>query len=82
MPLNGRPAPAGEGLLGLVFVFVFSSSIFFVARFESLGLHGFGCKLVCALHEHAAHTLRRLDKKIKNTNLSETDTKGVKFSRG
>jgi len=43
---NGRLAAAGQGLLGLMFVFVFSSFSFLVACFESLGLHGFGCKLV------------------------------------
>ena len=43
---NGRPAPAGEGLLGREFVFVFYSFTFFVVYFESLGLPGFGCRLV------------------------------------
>gem|GEM_PF-6446375 len=41
-----------------------------------------GCWLVCALHEHAAHTRRSLDKKFKYTNIIEADTTGVKFSRG
>jgi len=31
---------------------------------------------VCALHEHAAHTRRMLDKKFKYTNLIETYTMG------
>jgi len=43
---NGRLAAAGRGLLGEVFVFVFSSFPFLIAYFESLGLHGLGCKLV------------------------------------
>ena len=39
---------------------------------------------VCALHEHAAHTRRMLDKKFKYTNLIETYTMGGGnfFSRG
>ena len=43
---NGPLAAAVQGLFGLMFVFVFSSFYSLVACFESLGLHGFGCKLV------------------------------------
>jgi len=43
---NGRPAPAGEGLLGREFVFVFCSYTSFVVHFESLGLPGTGAGLL------------------------------------
>jgi hypothetical protein len=46
MAHNGRLAADVQGLLGLLFVFVFSSFPFLIACFESLGLHGLGCKLV------------------------------------
>jgi len=38
---------------------------------------------VCALHEHAAHTLRKLDKKFKNTNkLYEAGIGSAKIFQG
>ena len=43
---NGPPAPTGEWLLGRDFVFVFSFIFFYIVYFESLGLPGFGCRLV------------------------------------
>jgi len=78
---NGRPAAAGRALLGLDFVFVspfFSFLSFALDHMPRLA----GCRLVCALHEHAAHTRRSLDKKFKYTNLFEVYTMGVIFSRG
>jgi hypothetical protein len=35
-----------QGLLGKIFVFVSSFAKLYSVRFESLGLHGLGCKLV------------------------------------
>ena len=46
MTPNAPLAADVQGLLGVVFVFVFSSLISVIACFVSLGLHGFGCKLV------------------------------------
>jgi hypothetical protein len=46
MPPNGPLAAAVQGLLGELFVFVSSLSYFNFVRYPSLGLHGFGCKLV------------------------------------
>jgi len=68
---------AGLTWVGLSIRFFFISFSF--ACFGSLAPPGFGCRLVCALHEHAVHTLRRLDKNVKNTNFYEIDMKGVKI---
>jgi hypothetical protein len=43
---NGRLAADVQGLLGKIFVFVSSFAKLYSVRFESLGLHGLGCKLV------------------------------------
>jgi hypothetical protein len=42
---NGRLAADVQGLLGKLFVFVYSLLNLYSVSFESLGLHGFGCKL-------------------------------------